>query len=203
MHIFHTKSSSVFAKYRTIYLKFLSLMVVFLATACTTSYDSAQNERDLTETTVTVEETETEDQNIVLFEGVEDEGTVEAINEQELTEQILKMLEIRTFYFNFDSHAMRNEALAALDIHAEAIKAAIELGENFSIVLEGHTDERGTREYNMALGEKRAESVGRYLRVNGVPANVIDTISYGEERPAALGSNEQAWQKNRRVEIRY
>ena len=89
MHIFHTKSSSVFAKYRTIYLKFLSLMVVFLATACTTSYDSAQNERDLTETTVTVEETETEDQNIVLFEGVEDEGTVEAINEQELTEQIL------------------------------------------------------------------------------------------------------------------
>ena len=204
MNIFSKNMSIPFVSQHFIPLKFLSLAFLFLAVSCTAPYDSRQSVAE--SSTVDSEETTTvttEQEEIVLFAGVEDDSTVEAIDEQALTEQILRMLEIRTFYFDFDSAALRDDALDALSVHAEAIKAAIELGENFSIVLEGYTDERGTREYNLALGERRAESVGRYLRVNGVPGNIIDTISYGEERPVALGSDEQAWQKNRRVEIRY
>ena len=71
-----------------------------------------------------------------------------------------------------------------------------------NVVLEGHADERGTREYNLALGQRRAESVAAYLLSNGVSRNQLKTISYGEERPAALGSNNASWAKNRRVEIK-
>ena len=71
-----------------------------------------------------------------------------------------------------------------------------------TVVVEGHADERGTREYNLALGQRRAESVAAYLLSNGVSRNQLKTISYGEERPAALGSNNASWAKNRRVEIK-
>jgi peptidoglycan-associated lipoprotein len=68
--------------------------------------------------------------------------------------------------------------------------------------LEGHTDERGTREYNLALGERRANAVRDYMVASGVPAYRIETISYGEENPVAYGSGESNWMKNRRVEIK-
>jgi peptidoglycan-associated lipoprotein len=71
------------------------------------------------------------------------------------------------------------------------------------IRLEGHTDERGSREYNIGLGERRALSVRRYLLLQGVSSDQLTTVSYGEERPAVLGSNEQAWAQNRRVELVY
>ena len=71
------------------------------------------------------------------------------------------------------------------------------------IILEGHADERGTREYNLALGEDRAKSVGNVLQALGVSLNRIQTVSYGEERPVALGSDESSWSLNRRVEILY
>ena len=70
------------------------------------------------------------------------------------------------------------------------------------IRIEGHCDERGTREYNLALGEKRANAVSELLRVNGVASSKITTVSYGEEKPIALGSNEASWTKNRRAEIK-
>jgi peptidoglycan-associated lipoprotein len=68
--------------------------------------------------------------------------------------------------------------------------------------LEGHTDERGTREYNLALGERRANAVRDYMVASGVPGYRIETISYGEENPVAYGSGESSWSKNRRVEIK-
>ncbi|WP_156502735.1 OmpA family protein, partial [Oleiphilus sp. HI0067] len=71
------------------------------------------------------------------------------------------------------------------------------------IVLEGHCDERGTKEYNIALGERRANSVAQFLKVNGVSASQIEVVSYGEESPAVAGSNETAWSKNRRVVLQY
>ncbi len=71
------------------------------------------------------------------------------------------------------------------------------------IVLEGHADERGTREYNMALGERRGNSVSRYLVVQGVSVDAIEVVSFGEERPVNEGHNESSWSENRRVEIRY
>jgi peptidoglycan-associated lipoprotein len=71
------------------------------------------------------------------------------------------------------------------------------------ITLEGNGDERGSREYNIALGEQRAKSVASIMKVQGVPENQLDIVSYGEEKPAAFGNDESAWEKNRRVEIVY
>jgi peptidoglycan-associated lipoprotein len=100
------------------------------------------------------------------------------------------------FYFEFDQSSLTPETRALLTAHAAALKASPR-----SIRLEGHADERGTREYNMALGERRALSVRDYLLSEGV-SSPIEVVSYGEEKPADTASNEFAWQQNRRVELR-
>lgn len=102
------------------------------------------------------------------------------------------------FYFEFDSAVLRPEARAALIAHAEFLRSA-----NKTVRLEGHTDERGTREYNLALGERRANAVRDFLVLQGVPRAKIETVSYGKERPAQVGSSESSWSKNRRVELKY
>jgi peptidoglycan-associated lipoprotein len=89
---------------------------------------------------------------------------------------------------------LSQEGRATLDRQAAWLK---KYG-NLSITIEGHCDERGTREYNLALGERRAEAVKRYLVASGIPATRIQTISYGKERPEVVGSDEQAWAQNRR-----
>ena len=101
------------------------------------------------------------------------------------------------FYFDFDSSSLTDEARGQVDAHIAAL-----LGNNDSVRLEGHTDERGTREYNLALGERRANAVRDYMVANGVPSYRIETISYGEENPVAYGSGESNWQQNRRVELK-
>lgn len=101
------------------------------------------------------------------------------------------------FYFEFDSSALTDAARIAVDAHIAAL-----LGNDDSVRLEGHTDERGTREYNLALGERRANAVRDYMVANGVPSYRIESISYGEENPAAYGSGESNWQQNRRVELK-
>lgn len=101
-----------------------------------------------------------------------------------------------TFYFEFDSAILNSEARSALTIHAEVLK-----DEPTSLRLEGHADERGSREYNMALGERRANAVKDFLVLQGVDSSLIETVSYGEERPAEFGSYESAWSMNRRVEL--
>ena len=102
------------------------------------------------------------------------------------------------FYFEFDRTELKPRARALLAEHAEYLK------ENGSvrITIQGHADERGTREYNMALGERRANAVRDYMVVNGVPSHRIETVSYGEERPLAYGSGEANWSQNRRVELK-
>ena len=100
------------------------------------------------------------------------------------------------FYFAFDSSNLTPEAIASLNAHIAALKNT-----NSNIRLEGHTDERGTREYNLALGERRANSVRDYMVLNGIASYRIETISYGEERPIAYGSGEANWAQNRRVEL--
>jgi peptidoglycan-associated lipoprotein len=104
---------------------------------------------------------------------------------------------ITVFYFEFDRSDLSAEARTALVAHANFLKA--NPGTRYR--LEGHADERGTREYNLALGERRAQAVERYLQVQGVSASQLETISYGEERPAAQGTTEAAYSRNRRVEI--
>ncbi len=98
------------------------------------------------------------------------------------------------FYFAFDSSTLTPTAQAAVDAHIALLKT-----NDRHIRLEGHTDERGTREYNMALGERRANAVRDYMVVNGIPSYRIETISYGEEQPVAYGSGESNWAQNRRV----
>ncbi|MEX2490041.1 MAG: peptidoglycan-associated lipoprotein Pal [Pseudomonadales bacterium] len=102
-------------------------------------------------------------------------------------------------YFDFD------QAIVKRGFHEELAKHADFLTDNRGqqVRLEGHADERGTREYNLALGERRANAVRAYLVAQGVSGMQIDVISYGEERPAVGGHNEAAWAKNRRVEIEY
>jgi len=101
-------------------------------------------------------------------------------------------------YFGFDQSTLTPESRALLLAHAERLK-----GSSTSVRLEGHADERGSREYNMALGERRANSVRDFLVVQGVSASNLEVISYGEERPAVSGSGEANWSLNRRVEIKY
>ncbi len=103
------------------------------------------------------------------------------------------------FYFDFDQAIVKRAAFAELRKHAEALAE----DRSLRVRLEGHADERGTREYNLALGERRANAVRAYLMTNGALSSQLETISYGEEKPAMSGSNESAWAKNRRVELVY
>lgn len=103
----------------------------------------------------------------------------------------------RVFYFEFDRAVLNAESTAALRLHAEWLRA-----NPVNVRLEGHADERGTREYNMALGERRANAVRDFLVSEGVNGNLLEVISYGEESPASLGSNETSWALNRRVEMK-
>src|SRR5688572_13710304 len=109
-----------------------------------------------------------------------------------------KALAQTIFYFEFDSSELSTEDRNALVYHAEALKA----NPTRRIRLEGHADERGTREYNLALGERRAQTIERYLQVQGVAAGQMETISYGEEMPAETATGEAAYSRNRRVEIK-
>jgi peptidoglycan-associated lipoprotein len=105
----------------------------------------------------------------------------------------------RTFYFDFDRAVLRPEALALLELHASFLRDNADR----RVLIEGHTDERGTREYNLALGERRSDSVRTFLVSSGVNRAQIETVSYGEERPIDPGHTEAAWAKNRRAEIVY
>jgi len=105
----------------------------------------------------------------------------------------------RIIYFDFDSSDIRNEYVDVIAAHGRYLAG----NATVRVRLEGHTDERGSREYNIGLGERRAQTVKRALMLQGVQEAQIATVSYGEERPAAAGSDEAAWSKNRRVEMVY
>lgn len=100
-----------------------------------------------------------------------------------------------TVYFGFDSSELDGEAQATLDRQA----AFLNVNPTMVVIIEGHADERGTREYNLALGDRRAVSVRDYLLAKGLNPARIRTVSYGKERPSVVGSNEDAWAKNRRA----
>ena len=105
----------------------------------------------------------------------------------------------RTVYFEYDSAKLSSESIAILEVHGNFLASNGEV----SVRLEGHSDERGSREYNIALGDRRAQSVRRVLLFQGASSDQIETVSYGEEEPAVTGHDEAAWSKNRRVELIY
>jgi peptidoglycan-associated lipoprotein len=108
-------------------------------------------------------------------------------------------LQNRTIYFEFDSSEIKAEYTAVITAHARYLAT----NPSIRVRLEGNTDERGSREYNIGLGERRAQSVRRALTLQGVTDAQITTVSYGEERPAVTGHTEEAWARNRRVDIVY
>ena len=110
------------------------------------------------------------------------------------------ILSQRNVYFDFDKYSVKDEYSALIKAHAAYLNATPAA----RVSLQGNTDERGTAEYNLALGQRRADAVKKVMQTAyGVDAKKLETISYGKERPAAQGSNEEAWAKNRRTEIVY
>ena len=105
----------------------------------------------------------------------------------------------RVVYFDFDSSNLTPEAQRVVEAHAQYLTS----NPGMAVVHEGHADERGTREYNLALGERRSNAVSQIFQAMGVAPDAIRTISYGEERPISMGQDESAWSLNRRVEILY
>ena len=104
----------------------------------------------------------------------------------------------RIVYFDFDSFVIKDDYKPMIEAHARTMQALTDK----RLVIEGHTDERGGREYNLALGQKRAEAVLRALALLGVPESRLEAVSFGQERPAVQGSGESAWAQNRRAELR-
>lgn len=144
-----------------------------------------------------------------------DEGTSQIEDAQDQTTQVVEDAKVSgeelkaqaeaalrdqtVFYFAFDQSTIKEDGKKALKAHAKYLAA----NSSAKVALEGHADERGTIEYNLALGERRSMSVRAYLMANGAKAEQLKVVSYGEERPAVMGSSEDAYAKNRRVEIKY
>jgi peptidoglycan-associated lipoprotein len=105
----------------------------------------------------------------------------------------------RVFYFDYDSFTIKPEFQGAIEMHARFLTS----NKSRKIAIEGHTDERGGREYNLALGQKRSEAVRRSLSLLGVSETQVEAVSFGEEKPAMTGADEEAFAKNRRAEITY
>ena len=105
----------------------------------------------------------------------------------------------KSVYFDFDSFVVKSEYQSVVEAHGKYLAST----KNRRIVVEGNTDERGGREYNLALGQKRAEAVKQRLMLLGATDSQIETVSFGKEKPKAMGSNEEAWAQNRRADIVY
>lgn len=105
----------------------------------------------------------------------------------------------RVVYFDFDSYVVKDEFRTTVESNAKVLAA----DRKKKVAIEGHTDERGGREYNLALGQRRAEAVAKSLTLLGAADNQLEAVSYGKERPAVQGSDEAAWAKNRRAELVY
>jgi peptidoglycan-associated lipoprotein len=193
---------------KKIALKKLSILLMIapltVLTACTSISDNSEGD-------ATVED-RTGGENAAGSEGYEgqtggyndsgmDGGT--AVNGQPYSGDPLSdpnsALSIRTIYFEYDSVTINSEGQAALNAHAEYLS----LNPSKTIILEGHTDERGTREYNLSLGERRSQTIADFLTASGVQASQLEVRSYGEENPVALDHDDSAWQLNRRVELLY
>lgn len=127
--------------------------------------------------------------------GAEGEGTLTG---DQLTDESGRPM-IKRVHFDFDSSSIDADNRETLEAHAAYLSA----NEDVNIKLEGHADERGTREYNLALGERRAKAVKRMLAVLGISRSRLETTSYGEEKPLDESHGEAAWKRNRRVELIY
>lgn len=177
---------------------FKSLMIalpVIAMTACSSSDEAVNAEGSSTdyETNQPAAETPQTDNTVV---SPIDDGK-DALTEQELQQQALA--EMSTIYFAFDNASISGDYEEVLASHA----AFLVSNPAKDVTIEGHADERGTPEYNIALGERRAEAVAKYLQALGVQPDQVSIVSYGEEKPVAFGQSEEAYAQNRRAVLVY
>ena len=125
------------------------------------------------------------------------QSTVAAVNTAQINPEAAASAASRTVYFDYDSFVIRPEFQGLIESSAKIVQAKAAQ----KITIEGHTDERGGREYNLALGQKRADTVRRALALLGIPDSRMESVSFGKEKPAAVGPTEAAMEKNRRAEI--
>lgn len=141
----------------------------------------------------------TDESNTTITEKpAEPKPPTETKPEEPDTRRVIQESQFQTVYFDFDKFNLRSDARSSLDANAQLLKEFPDV----VIAIEGHCDERGTVEYNLLLGEKRARSAMDYLTAQGIAASRMSVKSWGKERPAVMGSNEDAWGRNRRAEFK-
>lgn len=173
----------------------VSLMTVFILAGCSSTEEKGKETLG--------------DSQIKPLEGITTEGYSDQsqITGNELSPEEMGVeftdpqnpLSQHKIYFQFDSSQVEDEFIPVIAAHAQYLLTH----PNLLLILEGHADERGSREYNIALGEQRSKSVARMMVAQGVPLNQLEEVSYGEEKPAAFGNDEASWRLNRRVELVY
>lgn len=168
------------------------LILVLALTGLLTACSSSQEKSDSTEV---VDRTSGGTEEGATTYGASDES----MNSANALDDPASPLSVRILYFEYDSSEVLPAYREVLEAHANYLAQ----NPNVTVSLEGHADERGTREYNLALGERRSQSVKSQMMVFGPSASQLRTTSYGEERPVTDGHDEQAWSQNRRVEIIY
>ncbi len=175
------------------------LVAVFISACATTQEEIISGDSDQSQTGIVDDGTS----GGADATGLDDDGTAIVdgmpMNAVEMLEQTEGALANRTIYFEFDSAKLTSESIGILETHGNFIAGNGEV----KVRLEGHADERGSREYNIALGDRRAQSVRRVLLFQGASVDQIETVSYGEEQPVMSGHTEEAWANNRRVELIY
>ena len=191
----------------------VSLITLSCSQRFTTSTIESRNVEDIPDQEITTESGDIVDDNIISSDETQS-SEPELITLDETDNSVIdnsanssvdwsllnndELLKIRSFYYAFDSYSLDSKYNDVINAHAKFI-----LENNLSIVINGNCDSRGSREYNIALGDKRANSVKDLLILYGVNKNNVETISFGSEKPMAFGESEESWSKNRRSDIVY
>ena len=191
----------------------VSLITLSCSQRFTTSTIESRNIEDLPDQEITTESGDIVDDNIISSDETQssepelitldetDDSVIDNSSNSSVDWSLLnndELLKIRSFYYAFDSYSLDSKYNDVINAHAKFI-----LENNLSIVINGNCDSRGSREYNIALGDKRANSVKDLLILYGVNKNNVETISFGSEKPMAFGESEESWSKNRRSDIVY
>ena len=179
-----------------VYIKLLLLFFVFISSCSSVSLDEQEDERyaaPIIKSTESKSLNQNEASSTIITKRLSPariENTVQFLT-KELGETEPSV------YFDYDSFELKEKYITLI----QKIGRIMRNNENFGIKLEGHSDERGTREYNIGLGNKRAETVAKLLQAEGISRDRIETISFGEERPVDIAQTESAWYKNRRCDL--
>ena len=214
------------------FFRLLSILSIVTLAACanTQTIDlpnegntDPQGAEDIEDITIAVEEIPEPEVSVVeeealIEENLQPEPLVETPEPQEFVEEVREMtssesdflstamaalLSQNIYYFDYDKAELREEAFDSLDAHINVIQDMLVDDPDLLITIEGHTDERGTVEYNIALSLRRAEAIGSYLQRSAIPAENISTVGFGESKPVELSSDEWSWSRNRRAVLRY